>query len=263
MSKIIVSGCSYTEKQTWPSVLFPDQEIVNLASSGAGNQYIADSIVSSVILETPASVFILWSGVNRFDTIVPVHKQTEILVNEYHGKINDTYYYFSGGDNFNQVIQDNYQNIKANTWPNITTVDDFLELPKDIQQECMEHGLFGIDTDTVIGKLQSYNILQYLSNHKYLENLTYQNILLCQSLLEKYSIHYQFGFIYNPFDLGNQKQFGTLSKQNPMYGCINWDNYVTITPYEFGIKHNLLDDDNFHLTKDGMNCWAEEIKKYF
>jgi hypothetical protein len=263
MSKIIVSGCSYTEKQTWPSVLFPDQTILNLGRSGAGNRYIADSITTSIVLEKPESVFVLWSGINRVDTIVPVHKQTDILVNEYHGKLNDAYYYFSGGDNFKQVIQDNYQNIKADHWPSITTIDDFLELPKAIQQECIEQDLFEIDANTVVGKLQLYNMLQYLSNHKYLENLTYQSILLCQSLLEQYDINYQFGFIYNPFDSGNQTQFGTLSKQNPMYGCITWDNYVTITPYEFGIKHNLLSDDNFHLTKDGMNCWAEEIKKYF
>lgn len=79
--KVLISGCSFTHwpetpgsdrNICWPShlqTLRPDFQITNLAEPGAGNQYIANSVVRYV-LENPAQVdlvMVMWSGVSRLD----------------------------------------------------------------------------------------------------------------------------------------------------------------------------------------------------
>lgn len=78
---VLVSGCSFThwpeepgsEKNIcWPAHLQkkrPEWNIVNLAEPGAGNIYIANSVVRYV-LENPKKVdlvLVMWSGVSRLD----------------------------------------------------------------------------------------------------------------------------------------------------------------------------------------------------
>lgn len=78
---VLISGCSFTHwpetpgserNICWPShlqVLRPEFNIVNLAEPGAGNVYIANSIMRYV-LEHPGQVdqvLVMWSGVTRLD----------------------------------------------------------------------------------------------------------------------------------------------------------------------------------------------------
>lgn len=76
--KILISGCSFTQWPEYPSgpnicwpkfllELNPDWIINNIAEPAAGNQYIADSVIRSVIEEKPDHVLVMWSGVSRLD----------------------------------------------------------------------------------------------------------------------------------------------------------------------------------------------------
>jgi len=75
---ILISGCSFTQwpeypggpNICWPKFLAdlnPDWNITNIAEPAAGNQYIADSVIRSVIQHRPDQVLVMWSGVSRLD----------------------------------------------------------------------------------------------------------------------------------------------------------------------------------------------------
>jgi hypothetical protein len=89
---LLISGCSFThwpahpgspKNICWPTPLNqlrPDLNITNLAEPGAGNVYIANSVVRYV-LENPDRVdfvLIMWSGVTRLDLL------TDISNNDWH-----------------------------------------------------------------------------------------------------------------------------------------------------------------------------------
>lgn len=77
--KVLISGCSFThwpetpgsdQNICWPKYLQdlnPEWQIVNMAEPAAGNQYIADSVIKSVLKQRPDHVLVMWSGVSRLD----------------------------------------------------------------------------------------------------------------------------------------------------------------------------------------------------
>ena len=84
--RVLISGCSFThwpehpgspKNVCWPAPLQqlrPDFEITNLAEPGAGNLYIANSVVRHV-LQNPGTVdhvLIMWSGVSRIDFLTDI-----------------------------------------------------------------------------------------------------------------------------------------------------------------------------------------------
>ena len=82
---ILISGCSFTQwpecpggpNTCWPrflSELRPSDSITSVAEAAAGNQYICDSIIRT-ILEQPDhynQVLVMWSGVTRLDFLTDV-----------------------------------------------------------------------------------------------------------------------------------------------------------------------------------------------
>ena len=96
--KILVSGCSFThwpaepgsdKNICWPAYLQKsraDLEIHNRAEPAAGNQYIANSVVSA-LCDRPAyydMVLVMWSGVSRIDFLTDVsHAEWNTLFDDY------------------------------------------------------------------------------------------------------------------------------------------------------------------------------------
>jgi len=260
---ILVSGCSYTENAKWVDELFTN--VINYGKSGAGNTYISNSIIYNIdLLNPPSYVFILFSGVNRIDLSVPKTLDTQKLAIElkYYGIVNDILYLFTGSDKINIQICRNYRNIKSLAWPEIYCIDDFLKLPKKIKDECIEKQIFyfGLENSDLMSMINTSMMLNYLNDTNYLQTLTYQNILNCQTFLERHLIPYNFSFISNVFDTNNKTQFGVLNKSHPLYKRINWSNYINDTPYEFAVKYNCLADDQFHLSHHGQRLWAQKIR---
>jgi hypothetical protein len=80
----------------------------------------------------------------------------------------------------------------------------------------------------------------------------------CFNLLEKKKIPYRFSFIYDIWTRHNHYSLGQAVKEC-YYNQIDWNKFINLTPLEYGIKNNLLSDDEFHLTQTGMNDWATQI----
>ena len=266
--KLLVSGCSYTEQQSWPSFLFaPKQyEIVNLGKTAAGNNYIANSIMFNADTN-PDFVYILWSGINRTDFRVP---NSNVFAKKIAGNyrsvvVGNSKYFLSG----HAVDPDKgwlagYNNIKLPEWPEITGLQDWFDLPESIKLECLRHKIhlssYG-GKENMAAFCHQYFLTQHLDIDKeYRSERTFQNLVNCFNMLDKLNIPYRFSFIYDIFSDYHNHSLGRAVKEK-YYNHINWDKYINLTPYEYGIKNNLLQKDNFHLTANGMNQWASEISK--
>lgn len=67
---ILTSGCSFTSDAhypNWPAYLDKNHEVTNLAYPAAGNQYIANSIISELQRQQYDHVLVMWSGLTRLD----------------------------------------------------------------------------------------------------------------------------------------------------------------------------------------------------
>ena len=104
---IVVGGCSFTKttyENEWPLVIarhFNAAVHVNLAESGAGNYFIADSMQNylrnSSLDPRETLVLIMWSGPSRIDLTVSdnFYSMTDTL---YKAQVTGKNYVFSGGE---------------------------------------------------------------------------------------------------------------------------------------------------------------------
>jgi hypothetical protein len=262
---VLVTGCSYTQESVWPSALFPKYQIINLGRAGAGNRYISNSVINLIDINFPPDfVFILFSGVNRSEVLVPNNHLTKPLATtyKYYGEIRDTLYFFSGGNKWTELITRGYNNIKDQShWPIISSPDEFLNLPTQIKQECLEAGLFNCSYGEIEQCIHDALMINYFSNISFLQTQTYLSIINCQTFLEKHNIPYMFSFFYNPFDLDYATQFGCLDRTHHLHKVVNWDKFINCFPFETGLKFNLLEEDEVHLTTQGQLKWANQITK--
>lgn len=262
--RILVSGCSFTEQMAWPSLLFAPKkyDTVNLAASGAGNEYIASSIMFNADTK-PDFVFVLWSGINRTD--LRVSNSTFFKnSNNYKSRVVGKSKYFIGGGAAtpDQGWLAGYNSIKAPEWPEINSLQDWFNLPESIKLECLDHKIY-LSTHGGHENLEAFYHQYYMTQHlgidrEYHSERTFQNLVNCFNLLEKFDIPYRFSFIYDMFLDHHLYSLGKAVKEK-YYKQIDWSRYIKLTPYEYGIKHDLLSFDNFHLTNDGMNQWAGEV----
>lgn len=271
MDKILVSGCSYTDGHDWPTHLWPDASVINMAKSGASNQYISDSIMQSIDLDSkPDFVFILWTGLNKLDLVLPVSPMTTALAetHKYYGKINNSYYFFDGGNKYVHELTQCYQQIKDSSWPKVNDLLDFFALTPVIKQECHDAGILPMshfDLDNLEHYLHSAFVLYRLyhkQDNKFFNDASLTAIANCSTFLEYHNIPYQFGFFADVFGKHADLVQGGIDKTNPNFTRIVWDKYVKLTPYEFGLKYDLMSDDGFHLTADGMRQWADQLRQF-
>lgn len=260
----MISGCSYTADSHWPAAIWPHHDIINLGRSGAGNRYITDSIIKSIDLHHPPhGVFVLLASVNRSDIIVPRNAQSESFAKQYpyHGVIDDSIYFFSGGDKYNALISRNYNNVRASSWPEMQNCGDFLDLPSDIKQECLARGIPSFGEWDFEQFMNSALMLHYLPSQSFLQNQTYHAIFTLQTFLERYHIPYAFGFTYNLFDSDYSRTYGNLDKRSAWYDKIKWDRWIDVFPLEIGLEHDLFLEDGVHLRREAQEIWANKVSR--
>jgi lysophospholipase L1-like esterase len=141
-------------------------------------------------------------------------------------------------------------------------------LPINIKEECIKAGIFQM-SQVNIADVNDYVPLAFMlyrlyHDNKYYNDQSIQAIVNCTTFLEHHQIPYQFSFCCDVFanHANTNLLQGQIDKTNPNFSRIPWQKYVKLTPYEFGLKYDLLSQDNFHLTSEGMKTWADQIKKY-
>lgn len=197
-----------------------NRKFVTYARGGAGNQYIADSILFN-LKEDIDQVFVLWTGFNRID--VP----------------------FSNKLTFDKVKPWHQSQVGHANW---------------LHSGGMQGGL---SYDELPGWLDQYIKHQYLPlDWDYLVDQNLRHVVGCLNTLETLKINYVFGFIYDIYkDYSDRFCLGgAVPKNHRLLESINWSKCISITPYEFCLEHNLLDDDNIHPSDQGYQTWWDQVK---
>ena len=274
--KILVSGCSFTQAKSWPHLLFGPRnyEVINVGKSATGNEYIFNSIMYNIDC-SPDFVFVLWSGISRSELRVPRSKYFAGKNSQHSDKgwtrrnIGQSIYYCSGaGGIYNRGLELAYNNIKDPSWPVVENTDDWVGLPDTIKQECIEkkiHLFYEAGQKKIDQFASNYFMTQNLcDDNLYYSEKTFQNLVNCQNLLHRLQIPYRFSFIYDIFvDHSPYNAFSSLGKaqKEKYYKLVDWNNYIDLPPFDYALRHDLLSEDHFHLTKQGLEQWAGEIKK--
>jgi hypothetical protein len=220
MSRVLVVGCSF-----FGAVECNNSSIKIIGKPGAGNQLISEIVINELATNSYNEVYVVWSGINRLDTPIGLDLHKTFVNSDYMflHRLNDTVWYSSGG-------------ISASGSGN--------DCPSEIRK------LFRT---------------QYIgANSQYLTNLTLSSIISVQSLLTANHIPYRMAFIY---DVNNQiydvswlsNVLGVIDWSDPLHKLINWNKIQTDnTPYEWCKNRNLLMEDNFHPTVEGITRWLLE-----
>lgn len=220
MSRVLVVGCSFFSQMECDN-----SNIRIIGISAAGNRLISEIVIHELATNSYDEVYVVWSGINRLETPISIdlHTTFENYNYPFFYKLNDIVWYMSGGIN------------ASGSAP---------PCPSEIQK------LFHT---------------QYIgATPQYLTNLTLSSIISVQSLLTAKQIPYRMSFIY---DVNNQiyddswlsNVLGAIDWSDPLHKLIDWHKIQTDnTPYEWCKSRNLLNNDNFHPSVNGMTEWLLE-----
>ena len=227
----LLAGCSYVDNSNFPAIAFGREIYWShkskiIAMGGAGNQYIAQTILDNVTCDT-TGVFVLWSGLSRIDVQLPLEMDHDVE-NYWHRTYSKRSVWFHSGG-------------YGGTWHSITN-------PKSKYERY----------------IHSYLKAQYTPlNWNYLADISFVAISGALNMLERKGIQYRFGFIYDFFQDYSSKTTslsGAVDRDHYMLDHIPWEKCISSTPYEFCRDNNLLDTDDFHPSPDGYKQWWQKVK---
>lgn len=232
---LVVSGCSFTTNEhvpdrsdwNWPNILAKDTNMIihNLATAGAGNTHIANSII--VYLEKtqlpPEDVLVIamWSGTGRIDFTV----STEIDPRKKY--------------TWNYLYAPSCRLHQGGNWWNTTNPIGVDKILTDYSKFQDEYTL-GLQTWLAMTNLASYlnskNICHFFTSF----------------------LHYASNEIY--FDAVHVDIDNTLAKMGLKIDRSRWLNLASADYFgDWCVKRGLLTPDGFHPGLDGPQRWPREI----
>jgi hypothetical protein len=235
IKNVVASGCSFTEGISWtvPVANHFQAQLYNLGHSGAGNRYIANSVIDCLQYKdlNPEStlVIVMWSGPGRKDALVS--GEYWYLLSDYPGKAKfhdyeDCYWIFSGG--------------RSNAWC------DHIETRKIFEQDYLVSDPVTICKETLdnVIKLQIY--LKYHGfKYFFMSYVNYWKADIESTVNGDFNIKYFAGHI-------------------PAFQKIDWSPWIFSSNtqdgiYEFSRDQNILHTDEFHPSLIAHNRFASEV----
>lgn len=225
---LLLTGCSFVNNSDLPRAVlghwaFEPKTVLNLSRGGAGNFYIAQSILDNLHLAD--RVFVLWSGLNRIDIGLPLcHKPLLRSYDQFSETRNQLWFHSGGfGGSWHSHPKHRYAD-----W-----IYDYLKA--------------------------QYVAL----DHNYLNNRSLSVIASCLAVLEQRQIPYAFGFIYDihqDYSNSHTALGSAVDISDPAYNLIPWHKCLRNTPFEFCKQHGLLSFDEFHPTAEGYEKWWLSVR---
>lgn len=268
-TNVLVAGCSYTGYMDWPEHLFADSNVTNIGKWGCGNEFIANRVMHTISKEKtkPDFVFMLFTGLHRIDMRCPSSEFLKNNENYFSEDVGHSKYFLSGGCfDVDQPWLESYNKIKDPSWPKIKSMKDWANLPDDIKLECVQSNImdsyFGRKCSITTPIVDRYFLIQHIEkNSAYYCERSFQSISNVCDFLKVRNIPYRFSFIYDlKRDYGNRNYALGKLKKEVFYDQVDWNKFIYFPAYDYGIKHDLLDTDTWHLTQEGMIQWASELK---
>lgn len=227
---VLINGCSFSRgPMSWPYWLSEKFEftLINLAQSGAGNNYIHESTVEELANRSYDLVIIMWSGLERFDV-----------------QVSNIEYFTSS------IYNSRYQKSR-NNWP------EKIVYPVNDQDYVRDNWVFGCGIINGELELSKTGLFNGLYKHMGTEQFAYhslQRIIALQSFLQARQIPYVFTFY--------QDYLSKLKNYESLYKLIDPNNLL-IKDNPTDIAERLNDwDETHHPTQSTYRTWAELLGEY-
>lgn len=239
--KILISGCSFTfwpeypggPNICWPKYLQeqnPNFKIQQVAEPAAGNQYIADSVIRSVIQNRPDHVLVMWSGVSRLDFLTSLEDPAW-------EKMYDSYGFYRRVDQCPNKLGYIFSGGQVGTW-----------YQNDVAQKMFT---------------QMYKVSNPLS----LASINLIEIVKTQNFLENKKIPYHFmsyvNYWVNDEFVSRNGDFGVMAypELKPLINEIDFSKWIFSNDrrdgiYEMSLERNSFQSDGFHPGNDVSQSWA-------
>lgn len=221
-NKTLIVGCSFVSRLNYrfeTDLPVNGQKYQVLDNSGASNTALAACVLKAVSEQKYDQVIVLWSGVNRLDQ--QLSSSLGITNQSMLSQTGNIFWHHSGG--------------KVGSGLSAASP----KVLKNILHEQYVH------TEV---------------NPTYLSELTLLSIASAQGVLVKQGIPYKMGFIYNAYKPDvkdpNEHSLGKLDRSSSFTNLIDWYSFTQHQPpYEWAKKHNKLESDQFHPTRNAMIEW--------
>jgi hypothetical protein len=226
--KVLVSGCSFAEDLT-PLIKkhIPDPVVVNLAQSGVGNKYIADSVVVATARETFDVVYVSWTGLSRYDVCISPDNKELFKTWAQQKFLFDKYYVCTGGVGGWDHLDHSFANM---LFKNYHTFVDHEQL--------------------------YYNsILEIVKTQGYLKSLgipSYHTCMLNQFVADPNTM------TRHTCEYGTQR-FPSLQPLVDQIDFTNWILEDQLGMFETCNQLNLISEDGFHPSGEGYNYWIDKF----
>lgn len=232
MNRTLLVGCSFIDRLNYR--LNESDYHINakkyhvLASPGSGNQAIAARTIYQLSQDIYDRVVVVWSGINRLDFPISIE------------------------------LHKTYPPNRENSW--------VCSCPVGSMAWYHSGGILGSGPGELTATpepLKRFFQTQYLgteSGSRYLTDLSLLSILSTQAVLGRANIPYQMAFIYDTQRSipGEQEEHshGIMDTTSPLYNQIDWKKFTRFeSPYEWAKRHNKLESDQYHPTRNAMVDW--------
>lgn len=224
VKNILVNGCSFSRgPNSWPYYIESnlDRLIVNLAQSGAGNDYIARSTIDETIMRSYDLVIVMWSGLERIDI-----------------RVDDI-------DQFSDTPYTSRYQSTQNDWPQKTV------LPVNDQDYVQKDWVFGcgfLNNDPLLRKIKLFDGLYSHQDFKQHCDRSLYNILSLQNWLNAQQIPWIFSFYKNYVkDLEGSHLWKYLDKDNI---------FIENNLFDIAVRLDCFDADGLHPGPRAHEVWA-------
>jgi hypothetical protein len=225
---LLVNGCSFSRGPTaWPYHI-PNVNIVNLACSGAGNDYIFNSTIAELSQRSYDFVAIMWTQPSRIDV-----------------KVNDI-------TQFSKTPYTSAYQSTRNDWAEkvVYPIND-----QDYVEKDWVYGCGFLNRDQELLKTKLFDQHYYYQDSAQFNYLTLIKMIAMQNTLKQMNIPYLFTYFRNyESDLAEIPHLYQLLDQSRIY---NQQNIYTITQ-----NNNWYDKDGLHPGLQAHQQWAQLITSF-
>ena len=230
IKKTLSSGCSFTPGG-WEANFNQYTQHKDLAFPGAGNKYIADSIIHYTTQNDYDCVFVMWSGMTRLE--IPI-TNTKYFDNYFNVSVKghtpgNTRYVMSGGEYGNYLEHPMAKSMFSNIYK-FTSYEDLaiLSITEIIKLQ---------------GYLKSKNIPYYFMS--YINYWNQPNDWLSKNC---------------------DKGLNNYPELNSIISQIDFESWIFLNDnkdgiFELALESNLLMSDNYHPNKQAQNLWFDIIQQ--
>ena len=220
--KHLIIGCSYIRDADRLGILgkYFGNDTKVIGQDGCGNDFISHQTLNELQYEHE-NYFIMFTGINRTSVQVPWNDQN-------HNVLYDGYPYRCPVGDVLHVFSGGHDNIPKNkNGEPIPLSDTFKNRSSD-------------------------------NSNSFYNDYSLYHIFNCVSTLHNHNVNFKYTFIYNG-DNEHEYSLGKIDKSNWFYKNLNKQNMIDLTPYEFCVRENLLQEDDFHPSKEGWDSYFQSI----